>query len=156
MKSKILAVCMVCISLAAASAHSSTNKNSSTYDKVILDFIDSHENSDYKKLDKVLNDDACLKLPRGEKVLVQSKESLVGEMKKDQGTQQNCESKYEVLAKSNAMVIARIDFKYSNCTQHDYLILEKNDDKDWKITQVCKMIEDVKDQDATGNETASN
>ena len=156
MKSKILAACMICILSVATSAHSSTHKSSSSYNIVILDFIDSHENSDYKKLDQVLNDDACFKLPRGEKVLVQSKTSLVSQMKKDQGTQQNCESKYEVLAKSDAMVIARIDFKYSNCTQHDYLILEKNDAKEWKITQVCKMFEDVKDQDATGNETASN
>lgn len=157
MKNKILVACMICVLSATTFAHSKPLEKVSTgYDKIILDFIDSHENSDYKKLDDILNDDACFKLPRGEKVLVQSKSSLIAQMKKDKGVQQNCESKYEVLAKSDAIVIARIDFKYDNCTQHDFLILEKNMDKEWKITQVCKMFEDVKEPVPPGNETASN
>ena len=89
---------------------------------------------------------------------MQSKSNLVDQMKNDKGIKQNCDSKYEVLAKSDAMVIARIDFKYDNCTQHDFLIIEKNDDREWKITQVCKMFEDAKEQEpeTTGNATASN
>lgn len=98
-----------------------------------------------------MSDNSVLKLPRGEKVLVQEKDDLVSMMKKDAGTQQNCQSNYEVLAKSDAMVIARVDFNYENCTQHDYLIIEKNDRHDWKITQVCKMFEDIKTPLNNGN-----
>jgi hypothetical protein len=54
----------------------------------------------------------------------------------------NCEAKYEVLAKSDALVIARVDFNYENTIQHNYLTLEKNIDKEWKITQVCKVFDD--------------
>jgi len=148
---------MICVLSATTLAYgNSSGKVSTGYDKIILDFIDSQQKSNYKKLDEVLNDDACFKLPRGEKVMMQSKSSLVAAMKKDAGLKQNCESTYEVLAKSGAMVIARIDFKYDNCTQHDFLILEKNVDKEWKITQVCKMFEDVKESEPAGNATASN
>jgi len=157
MKNKIFMACMICVLSATTLAYGNTSKKTSTdYDKIILDFIDSQQKSDYKKLDQVLNDEACFKLPRGEKVMVQSKSNLVAAMKKDGGLQQNCESTYEVLAKSGAMVIARIDLKYENCTQHDYLILLKNADKEWKITQVCKMFEDIKETEPTGNATASN
>jgi hypothetical protein len=113
------------------------------YTTVIRDFIDSHMTSNFKKLKSIMSDNSVLKIPRGEKVLVQEKEDLVSMMKKDAGTQQNCQSNYEVLAKSDAMVIARVDFNYENCTQHDYLIIEKNDKQDWKITQVCKLFEDI-------------
>jgi len=47
-----------------------------------------------------------------------------------------------VLAKSDALVIARVDFNYENTIQHNFLILEKNIDKEWKITQVCKVFDD--------------
>jgi len=113
------------------------------YTTVIRDFIDSHMTSNFKKLKSIMSDNSVLKIPRGEKVLVQEKDDLVSMMKKDAGTQQNCQSNYEVLAKSDAMVIARVDFNYENCTQHDYLIIEKNDKQDWKITQVCKLFEDI-------------
>ncbi|GGB09076.1 hypothetical protein GCM10011500_26080 [Mucilaginibacter rubeus] len=121
------------------------------YASVIRDFIDSHMTSNFKKLKSIMSDNSVLKLPRGEKVLVQEKDDLVSMMKKDAGTQQNCQSNYEVLAKSDAMVIARVDFNYENCTQHDYLIIEKNDRHDWKITQVCKMFEDIKTPLNNGN-----
>jgi len=158
MKRKILVVCIISVLSATTSVYSSTRKVAPTYNKIILDFIDSQVNSDYHKLDLALNENACFKLPRGEKILMQSKSNLVDQMKNDKGIKQNCDSKYEVLAKSDAMVIARIDFKYDNCTQHDFLIIEKNDDREWKITQVCKMFEDAKEQEpeTTGNATASN
>jgi len=43
------------------------------YNKTIRDFIDSHMNSNYKKLDAVMGEDATFKIPRGEVVLIQSK-----------------------------------------------------------------------------------
>jgi hypothetical protein len=78
------------------------------YTNVIRDFIDSHMTSNFKKLKSIMSDNSVLKIPRGEKVLVQEKDDLVSMMKKDAGTQQNCQSTYEVLAKSDAMVIRSI------------------------------------------------
>lgn len=142
MKNKFLLVCI--IGLLSASTMYGRPATETGYTSVIRDFIDSHMTTNFKKMKSIMSDNSVLKIPRGEKVLVQEKDDLVSMMKKDAGTQQNCQSNYEVLAKSDAMVIARVDFNYENCTQHDYLIIEKNDKEDWKITQVCKMFEDIK------------
>lgn len=93
-------------------------------------------------MNKILADGAALKLSRGEDLIVQPKESLVEFMDDAGKAVQNCQAKYEVLANGGAMVIARVDFDYENATQHNYLILEKNSGKEWKITQICKIIND--------------
>ena len=121
---------------------SSTPKNEANYDKVIQDFIESHLFTNYKKLATALNDEASFKIPRQEEVIVQDRLNLIYQMKQNAGALQNCESRYEVLSKSDAIVIARVDFQYPDFTQHNYIILEKNRDKEWKITQVYKMTED--------------
>ena len=120
----------------------STPKSGTDFNKVIQGFIESHLYTDYQKLDTVLNDNAFYSIPRQEEVILQDKPHLVCQMKENRGALQNCESKYEVLSKSDAMVIARIDFTYPGFTQHNYVIVEKNRDKEWKITQVVKMAED--------------
>jgi hypothetical protein len=77
-------------------------------------------------------------------------------MKNTAGTQQNCQSNYEVLANSDALVIARVDFTYHDNIQHNYLIVEKNDNQEWKITQVCKMFDDIETPDNKEPVTAKN
>ncbi len=156
MKNKFLLVCIISL-LSATTMYAYTDpKSDAGYTAVIRDFIDSHMNSNYKKLNKVLDENSTLKIPRGEKVIQQSKSSLIEEMKNTAGTQQNCKSNYEVLAKSDALVIARVDFSYQDNIQHNYLIVEKNDNQEWKITQVCKMFDDIETPDNKGSVTAKN
>jgi len=90
--------------------------------KTIRDFIDSHMNSNYKKLDAVMGEDATFKIPRGEVCVNQSKAKLVKQMQQIANVTQNCDAKYEVLAKSDALVIARVDFNYENTIQHNFNI----------------------------------
>ncbi|SDD81876.1 hypothetical protein SAMN05216464_102672 [Mucilaginibacter pineti] len=143
MKNKFLVACIICL-LSASSMYAYTGPgDNAAYNSVIRDFIESHMTSNYKKLNKVLDENSTYKIPHGQEVLVQSKEELVGQMKKDGGLVQNCTSNYEVLAKSDAMVIARVDFRYDTNIQHNYLILEKDKNLEWKITQVCKIFDDV-------------
>jgi hypothetical protein len=144
MKNKFLVVCLMSL-LSATSMYAYTGPKTegAGYAAVIRDFIDSHMKGNYKELSRVLDNNSTLKIPRGNKVILQDKSSLVDAMKKEAGTEQNCQSNYEVLAKSDALVIARVDFSYHDSIQHNYLILEKNEDQEWKITQVCKMFEDL-------------
>ena len=141
MRSKIFKGLIIGLLLAFNSA-SYANDGPGGYDKTISDFIASHMNNDCKKFDEVMADGATLKIPRGETVLVQTRQKLFEHMKSLGKANQNCEAGYQVLAKSNAIVIARVDFNYENTIQHNFITLEKNEEKEWKITQVYKMFED--------------
>lgn len=125
------------------------------YDRVVKEYIDSHMNGNYKILKKILNSDATFRIPRAEKVIVQSKPDIVDAMKTEGGVKQNCEVKYEVVAKSSALVMVRVDFCYDNCVQQNFLVLEKNDDQEWKIAQVYKIFND-KEPDMTAPKIIAN
>ena len=156
MKSKFLVACIISLLSVTATFAYTGPKTEADYTAVIKDFIDSHMSSNYKKLNKVLDENSTLKIPRGEKVIQQSKESLIEAMKSSAGTQQNCQSNYEVLAKSDALVIARVDFSYQNNIQHNYLVVERDDKQEWKITQVYKMFDDIETPDNGSPVTAKN
>jgi len=146
MKNKLLVVCMIIGLLATTNSSFSKTYKTPTYESVIDDYIDSYMTSNFKKLDKVLSDDVRVKMPRAEKVIVQYKADLLERMKAD-ATKQDCTSEYEVIAKSDAIIIARVDFQYANFKQQNYITMEKNDNNEWKITQVCRIF---KNNDATG------
>lgn len=138
MKNKLLVVCMIIGLLATTNSSFSATHKVPTYETVIDDYIDSYVNSDFRKLNKILSDEAHVKMPRAEKVIVQNKSDLIERMKAD-ATKQDCTSEYEVIAKSDAIILARVDFQYANFKQQNYLTIEKDDNNQWKITQVCKM-----------------
>lgn len=147
MKNKLLVVCMIVGLLATTNSSFSKTYKAPTYETVIDDYIDSYMTSNVKKLDKVLSDDVRVKMPRAEKVIVQYKADLLDRMKAD-GTKQDCTSEYEVIAKSDALIIARVDFQYANFKQQNFITMEKNDNNEWKITQVCKIF---KNNDTPGS-----
>lgn len=160
MRNKFLMACII-LGLSATVnttyAADGTTPIAPSYKDVINSYVDSYVNGNAKKLDKVLSDEANVKIPRFDAVLIHSKASLLAQMKASGATHQNCESKIEVLDKSDAIIIAKVDFKYNEFTQHNYLTLEKNENKEWKITQVCRFFEDVKPkaQDKMPDVTAS-
>lgn len=157
MNSKILLVCMILGLSAAVNTTYAVNGPAMDYNEVISNYMDSYMTGNYKKMGKILSEDVHVKTPRLDTVLVQNKDNLLTQIKQTGSIDQNCRSNYEVLDKSDAMIIARVDFKYNDFTQRNYLVLEKNDNKQWEITQVCKFFGDAKvsAQPAT-NVTASN
>lgn len=141
MKKNLLVAFTIMVLLATTNNGFSVPNSVPSYEKIILAFIDSYTKSDYKKLDEILSDDASIKIPRAETVIVQHKSSLISQMREEKGIVQACTSKYEIIAHSDAIVIARVDFQYENFKQHNFVVLEKNDDKEWKITQVYKVFQ---------------
>lgn len=141
MKITILKACLVGI-LTAFSISAYSGPIAGDYDKVIKEYIESHMNGDYKILRKIMSDDATFKIPRAEKVIIQKKSDIVDAMKKSGDIKQDCQVSYEVVAKSSALVMVRVDFCYDNCVQQNFLVLEKDDDKQWQIAQVYKIFND--------------
>jgi len=141
MKITILKACLVGI-LAACSISAYAGPITGDYDSIVKEYIDSHMNGNYKLLKNIMNSDATFKIPRAEKVITQSKPDVVDAMKQGGSTEQNCKASYEVVAKSSALVMVRVDFCYDNCVQQNFLVLEKDEDKQWKIAEVYKIFND--------------
>jgi hypothetical protein len=155
MKIKAFMACIILVLSAAVSHADSGNKAESGYESVIKNFMDSHMKSNHKELRSVLSDEVNIKIPRGDTVLIENKTNTVELMRESEGAVQNCECAYEVLGKSDALVIARVDFKYGNCIQHNYITLEKNQDKEWQITQDCKIFDDVNASNTSGGQVVA-
>ncbi|RYU91386.1 hypothetical protein EWM62_05445 [Mucilaginibacter terrigena] len=138
MKKKILITCLMWV-LGGALVNATPDREGRMYDKVIKTFIESHMTSAYQKLNSVLADNAVFKLSRGEGILVQTKSALVEQLKKEPAINQNCDYSYDIMAESDAIVIAKVNFFYPDGVQENYLMLERNPDKEWKIANVYKM-----------------
>jgi hypothetical protein len=141
MKITILKAYLIGI-LAAFGISAYAGPKASDYDTVIKAYIESYMNGNCKMLKTIMDDNATFKIPRAEKVIVQNKPDIVANMKETGGLKQNCKATYEVIAKSSALVMVRIDFCYDNCLQQNFVVLEKNDDRQWKIAQVYKIFND--------------
>lgn len=136
MKQTFLLFCLLAI---AGLQTAGAQDKSQTYAAVLTSFVDSHINSDFKKLNQILSDDATYKIPRQDQLIVQQKTALLEAMRQTKGVVQNCSSSSEILAKTDAFVIAKVNFKYPEFTQENYLTLEKDANSAWKISQVYKV-----------------
>lgn len=142
MKRKILILGIVGI-MAFTSSHAQTYASAThSYSDVLHTFIDGHMNFDYKKFKETLGDNASFHVTRGNHVVVQSKNEVLNQMKELGKFQQACTYDSAVLSASDGLVIARVDFKYADGLQQNYLVMEKNADQDWKVTEVYKAFKD--------------
>ncbi|MBB2146249.1 hypothetical protein GM921_12180 [Pedobacter sp. LMG 31464] len=119
-----------------------TTKPTETYQTVISHYMDSYKASDYKKLRAILAEDAVFKSNRDVRVVKQSGEAIIGFLKKKGlSEEQDCNLSYEIISKTNAIVIAKVSVKYElfNGDQDNFLVIENQGKDEWKITQVYKM-----------------
>jgi hypothetical protein len=155
MKTRIFKVFLISL-LAALSIKTYAETVPDSFTQIVSDYIDCHINCNYKKLRTIMNDDAAFKIPRAEAVIVQTKSDMVDQMKSNKGVKQDCQASFQVVAKSTSLAMVRVDFEYGNCTQQNFLVLEKNADKEWKITQVYKIFNDKEPGTTTPKVIANN
>lgn len=115
------------------------------YTQTIKEFMESHIGGDYKRLNKILDNDVTYMIPRNKHILIQTKRDLIEQMKQVGDIKLDCTASYEIIAKSESLIIAKVDFDYVLGLQHNYLILQNKGDG-WKISQVCKFPDDKEPQ----------
>ena len=98
-----------------------------------------HPNADI--LRTILDDEAVMKMPRFNTVIIQTKDQLTQEAQANAGTSQNCASEISVLSSSNAILVAEVTFRYSDFQESVYVTVERSGEQ-WKITQMVKMFSD--------------
>ena len=103
---------------------------------VIEAFVDAHTHADAALFNAILNSSAILKLNRQDEVVTHTKSQLVAFYKRLGLMNLNCSSGYEVLSSSECVVMARVDFKFPEFVQQNYVTIEKDKKGLWKITQI--------------------
>jgi hypothetical protein len=112
--------------------------------KTVLNaYAESHLNTDANKLEKILSSDALMKFSKGTEVLSQGQSAIIKLMRQNQGIKQNCSTMVDVLASSDAMVLAKVNFVYEGFIIENYLTLELDRNQNWKITRINKFYTDA-------------
>jgi hypothetical protein len=152
MKTNFITTCLVALLSATALCSFSAPVVPPSYEVVIQDYIESQMTSNYNKLNNVLAVNCTMDMSRGNGLIEQSKDDLIYFMKNNVIIQQDCSSSYQVLAKSNTLIIAVVDFQHKTEVQENFLTIEKINKLEWKITRICKVFTTEKSGD-TGNDT---
>ncbi len=146
MKLKVLAILILGMTIANTSL--AKEKPIGTYQNVVDAFMHSYLNNDYKKLKTLLSEDAMFSFNRDVRVVKHSASAVLAEMKKNQGIkQQNCNINAKIITATDALVMAQVDVSYTsvNDQQKNYLVLERDKDGEWKITNVYKFYSSEKE-----------
>jgi len=118
------------------------DKPTASHTSVLNYFMDSYINSDYKKLKSVLSDDAVFTSNRDVRVIKHTASDVINQMKKNEGVlQKDCNISSTIISETDALVIARVDVNYElfGGNQQNFVVIEKDKQGEWKITQVYKM-----------------
>jgi hypothetical protein len=140
MKGKIFVITLLGMVISTAVNASIEPQNKRRVETVINTYIESHLNSDHKKLKSILDNDAIIRSNRNVTVLKHSAKDVLMAMKNLKGSkQQDCDISYKIISETDAMVIAQVDVSYGwgNSKQKNIVIIENNG-TDWKITNIYK------------------
>ncbi len=141
MKLKSFLLCTV-LGVVLTTTTFANNRPAADAKTVLNEYAESHVNTDANKLEKILSADALMKFSKGAEVLSQGQSSIIKIMRQNQGIKQNCSTLVDVLASSDAMVLARVNFVYEGFIIENYLTLEVDKNQNWKITRINKFYTD--------------
>ncbi|WP_293302142.1 nuclear transport factor 2 family protein [Pedobacter sp. UBA4863] len=149
MKLKVLAILILGTTIANTAFANRKPKNNSNYQEVVNGFMHSFLNNDSQELKRVLSEDAQYSFNRDVRVLKYSATAIINEMKKNEGVkQQGCRINSKIISTTDAIVMAQVNIAYEDIDnrQINYLVLEKDKNGDWKITNVYKFYLDGKNK----------
>jgi len=141
MKRKILlflAVLSMAATAARANEEKPVSKVTARASSVLEAYVEAHINNDAVLYGQILNDGALMKVNRQDQIVQYTKKELVSFYKKAGKLLLNCKSNVEILSECDCIVIARVDFKFPEFIQQNYVQIEKAKDGQWKITQISR------------------
>ena len=132
----VLAILGIVTTAAMATVDKPTAKVNARASSVLEAYVEAHINNDGALFDQILKESALLKVNRQDQIVQHSKKELVKFYKKGGKLLLNCTGSLEILSECGCIVMARVDFKYPEFVQHNYIQIEKDKMGDWRITQI--------------------
>lgn len=143
MKSKIFTACLFGILSITTKIYGSTPKPAPAVENLIVKFINSIVTSDYRKMDELLAENLCFKVPRLDKVMIYDKSAMLRDLKLKNGMEENFKTDYVVLEECDAFALVQINFNYGDTVMKNFIVLENNPEKKWKITEVYELFKTI-------------
>jgi hypothetical protein len=137
MKFKLIVLGAV-LSIALTLTAFADNRPLKTAKNIISEFAESHVNTDANKLSRLLSEDAILKFSKGDEVLTQHSTAIMKLAKQNNGVIQNCSTRMELIASSESLVLAQVNFIYEDFTIENFITIELDKNQRWKITRINK------------------
>lgn len=140
MKQRILAMLILGITI-ASTLKANDKPGNTTYQSVVKAYMQSYLNNDYKKFKSLLSEDALFSFNRDVRAVKHDAAAIIAEMKKNGGAvQQSCEISSKVLTATDGMVMAEVNVNYKGFDgkHKNYLVLERDKNGDWKITNIYR------------------
>ncbi|WP_256004690.1 MULTISPECIES: nuclear transport factor 2 family protein [Pedobacter] len=106
---------------------------------VIEAFVSAYTNGDADLFKRVLHDDAVMSVNRKDQTIKHTRNALISFYKKTGGMKLNCEASHEVISDNGCMMMVRVDFKYPEFVQQNYLTIEKAKSGKWTVTQINRI-----------------
>lgn len=103
---------------------------------LITAFMKAHQNGDAALFDAVLKDGAVIKINRKDKISSHSKSDVVQFYRKSGEIILNCSCNFEILSSNDCTMLARVDFKFPEFVQQNFVYMEKDRKGAWKITEI--------------------
>ncbi|WP_461788932.1 Cif family virulence factor [Pedobacter sp.] len=150
MKQKILAVLILGVTI-VNTLKANDKPGANTYQSVVKAYMQSYLSNDYKKFKSLLSDDALFSFNRDVRVVKHDAAAIIAEMKKNGGTvQQSCEISSKVLTATEGLVMAEVNVNYKGFDgkHKNYLVLERDKNGDWKITNIYRLFVNGSDDKA--------
>jgi hypothetical protein len=143
MKYKIILTFAMCIIASTTKIYSSTSKVGDGFENVVDKFINSIVTSNWQELNGVLDKNLRFKVTHLDRLMIFDKSTILDDLKSRNGRRQDYEPSYLVLAQSDAVALVQIDFTYGDTIMQNFIVLEKNCKKEWKITQVYELFKAI-------------
>lgn len=103
---------------------------------VLAAFIDATMAGNSLLFEDILSENMMMRINRPESVLEHDKSYLVKYYKKNTKPVMNCTADYQILSKSEASVMAKVNLRFPTFVQQNYVLIEKDKNGAWHITQV--------------------
>ena len=145
MNTKIQLGILILFSLFSINSSNAKSMDDTSASALINTYVHGFMHSNSNELNHVLDNDAVMKSPRFNQVIVQTKADLVQEAQYNEGLMQALSNQTTILSSSGSIVVAKIKFRFNDFDEDIFLTAERRNDR-WKITQLIKTFPDKESQ----------
>ncbi len=135
-----LTLCLMFVYGASQAMQQDSKSEKLTTNYTMQTYVNAIHYGKLKGLSEVIDANAQFTMKRGDKVISNTKEEILKELKRLENVEQNCEIVQTVVSNLPSQMIVKVDMKYTAFTRINYVTLSESN-AGWKISRVSSAFE---------------